>query len=693
MAKKQFKSESKRLLDLMINSIYTHKEIFLRELISNASDAIDKLCYISLTDENVGLSRDDFKIDIFVNKEKRTLTISDNGVGMTANDLDSNLGVIARSGSLLFKKDMQADENKNLGDDPKGESSEDDGKDTGQDDQDEQNTNKNDSDGISDLDIIGQFGVGFYSAFMVASKVTVISRAYNDPEGTGPKSANKWVSSGSDGYTITSCEKDSPGTDIIIELKNDSDDEKYSKYLEEYTITSLIRKYSDYVRWPIYSDATKSREVETDEKDDKGEPKKKWESYTEREVVNSRIPIWQRAKSEVTDEECFEFYKEKFYDHTQPVSVIRIAAEGTVSYNAMLFIPAACPYDYFTREFKAGLQLYSSGIMIMEHCSDLLPEHFRFVRGVVESPDFSLNISREVLQHDRQLKVIASNIEKKIKAELSRLMENDPDKYNTFYKAFGIQLKYGIAGSYGMNRDMLSDLIMFYSSKAQKLIPISEYVKNMPEDQKFIYYAGGESISMLDKLPQAEQVRDAGYEIFYLTDEIDEFAVKTLGKFKEKEFRSVNDNDLGLDSDEDKEKIEKQETEHKDLLDFVKESLDGKVTAVRFSQKLKSYPVCLAAGGEISFEMEKYFNAMRSQRGAADTDEAGGDMLPAMRAERVLEINSEHSSFTVLKDAFDSDKERAANLSKVLYNEALLTAGMPLDDPAEFAALINTLLF
>jgi len=643
MAKKQFKSESKRLLDLMVNSIYTHKEIFLRELISNASDAIDKLCYISLTDDKVGLSRDDFKITIDVDKEERTITISDNGIGMTAKDLETNLGVIAKSGSLQFKNDMEEKP--------------------------------------EDIDIIGQFGVGFYSAFMVGSRLTVISRAY------GQEQAYKWVSTGSDGYSIDEydCPKKGSGTDIIIELKADTEDENYSEYLEEYKLQGLIKKYSDYVRWPIFMDVTKSRQVETDELDDEGNKKKTWESYTETEVINSRIPIWQRPKSEVSDEECAEFYKEKFFDHTDPTSVIRVSAEGLVSYQAMLFIPAVAPYDYFTREFKAGLQLYSSGIMIMECCPDLLPEHFRFVRGVVESPDFSLNISREMLQHDRQLKVIANNIEKKIKAELKKLMDDDFEKYEKFYKAFGVQLKYGIANGFGANKDMLSDLIMFYSSKAQKLIPIAEYVKNMPEEQKYIYYASGESVALLDKLPQAEQVREKGYEIFYLTEDIDEFVIRMLRTFEEKEFRSVNDGDLGLESEEDKKEIEKQETENKELLEFVKESLDGKIASAKLSQKLKSHPCCLAAQGEISLEMEKYFKSMQGR----------ADMMPddMMRAQRVLELNAEHPSFKALKDAFENDKEKAAKYAKVLYGQALLTAGVPLDDPNEFSELVSELLF
>ena len=643
MAKKQFKSESKRLLDLMVNSIYTHKEIFLRELISNASDAIDKLCYISLTDDKVGLTRDDFKITVKSDKVARTLTISDNGVGMTDKELESNLGIIAKSGSLKFKEEMES--------------------------------------ATEDIDIIGQFGVGFYSAFMVASRVTVITRAY------GEEQAYKWVSQGSDGYTIAPCEckHAGAGTEITIELKPDTDDEDYSKYLEEYTLHGLVKKYSDYVRWPIYMDVTKSRQVDTDEVDADGNKKKSWEDYTETEVVNSRVPIWQRPKAEVSDEDCAEFYKEKFFDHADPAAVIRVSAEGLVSYQAMLFIPSVAPYDYFTREYKVGLQLYSSGIMIMEHCPDLLPEYFRFVRGIVESPDFSLNISREMLQHDRQLKVIATNIEKKVKAELKRLMDDEFEKYEAFYKVFGVQFKYGIANGFGVNRDMLADLIMFYSSKAQKLIPLAEYVKNMPEEQKYIYYASGESVALLDKLPQAEQVREKGYEILYLTEEIDEFVIRMLRNFEEKEFRSVNDEELGLESDEDKKELERLESENKELLEFVRESLDGEIATARLSQKLKSHPVSLAAQGEISLEMEKYFKAMQGKQEGMPEE--------MMRAQRVLELNAGHASFIALKSAFESDKEKAVKFAKVLYGQALLTAGVPLEDPNEFSDLVSELLF
>ena len=592
----------------MVNSIYTHKEIFLREIISNASDAIDKLCYISLTDDKVGLTREDFRIELSVDKEKRTLTVSDNGIGMTREELESNLGVIARSGSEQFKKELGETDKK------------------------------------EDIDIIGQFGVGFYSAFMVASAVTVVTRAYGEDE------AYKWVSSGSDGYTITPAEKQAVGTDIIIEMKPDTEDENYSEFLEEHELHRIIKKYSDYIRWPIVMDVTKSRQVETDEVDDKGNKKKKWEDYTEREVVNSRIPIWQRSKSEVSDEECIEFYKEKFYDTDNPVAVIRVSAEGAVSYKALLFIPAKAPYDYYTREYKAGLQLYTSGVMIMEHCADLVPEHFRFVRGVVDSQDLSLNISRELLQHDRQLKIIANNLEKKIKAELKKLLESDFDKYVTFWNSFGLQLKYGILGGYGMNRDLLSDLILFYSSRAEKLVTLADYVQNMKENQKYIYYASGESVTHLDKLPQAEPLREKGYEILYLTEDVDEFVVKTLVRFEEKEFRSVNDEDLGLETDEEKKATEKLESEYKDVLDFVKESLDGKITAAKLSHKLKSAPVCLTTQGGVSLEMERYFAQLQGHPDQALKAEAGA------RAQREP---------SCLPDAQNNDADRQGQGQKV----------------------------
>ena len=636
MAKKQFKAESKRLLDLMVNSIYTHKEIFLREIISNASDAIDKLCYVSLTDDKVGLSRDDFKIVVTLDETARTITVSDNGIGMTAEELESNLGVIARSGSLKFKKEM-------------GETDE-------------------------DIDIIGQFGVGFYSAFMVAARVTVASRAY------GAEGANMWASDGADGYTVAPCDKADIGTTIVMEIKPDSEDENYSEYIEESTILNIIKKYSDYIRWPIIMDVTKSRRVETDETDEDGKKKSNWEDYTETEVVNSRIPIWQRPKNEASDEDCANFYKEKFYDMTDPVAVIRVSAEGTVSYKALLFVPEKAPYDYYSREYKAGLQLYTSGVMIMENCSDLLPEHFRFVKGVVDSQDLSLNISREMLQHDRQLKVIATNIEKKVKSELKKLLETDPEKYSAFFSSFGVQLKYGILNGYGMNKDLLSDLLLFYSSKAEKPVPISEYAKNMPEEQKYIYYACGESVTALSKLPQAEEILDRGYEILYLTDDIDEFVIKTLGTHEDKEFRSVNDEDLGLKSEDEKKETEQLETESKELLDFIRDSLDGKVSAAKLSSKLKSHPVCLTAQGGVSLEMERYFASLQ------------GAAAEAPRAERVLELNASHPVFKSLCETYQTDKEKAANYARLLHGQALLIAGLPLDDPSEFSALVCTLM-
>ncbi|MDR3278611.1 MAG: molecular chaperone HtpG [Oscillospiraceae bacterium] len=635
MAKKQFKSESKRLLDLMVNSIYTHKEIFLRELISNASDAIDKLCYISLTDDKVGLTRDDFRITVDADREKRTLTVSDNGVGMTAEELESNLGVIARSGSLQFKRDM----------DEKPEN----------------------------VDIIGQFGVGFYSAFMVAARVTVVSRAY------GEDTAHKWVSEGSDGYTVAPCEKESPGTDVIMELKPDTEDERYGEYLEEYALHSLVKKYSDYIRWPIVMDVTKSRRVEG-EPDKDGKPVVSWEDYAERETVNSRVPIWQRAKGEATDEDCAGFYKEQFSDMDDPLSVVRVSAEGAVSYKAMLFIPASAPTNYFTREFDAGLKLYASGVLIMERCAALLPEYFRFARGVVDSPDLSLNISRELLQHDRQLKIIAANIEKKLKAELTRLQADAPEKYETFYKNFGIQLKYGILADYGANRDSLKDLLMFWSPRAGKLITVAEYVKNMPEGQPFIYFACGENAAALDKLPQAEPVRDKGYDVLYLTDDVDEFVVRTLDKFDEKEFRSVTSDDLGLQSDDEKQETEKIETENQGALDFIKEALAGKIAAARISRKLKSHPVCLATQGGVTLEMERYFNSVQGNPGA-----------PVV-AERVLELNAAHPVFQSLTDAFEADKEKCARYAELLYGQALLIAGVPIEDPVRFAELICELM-
>lgn len=637
MAKKQFKSESKRLLDLMVNSIYTHKEIFLREIISNASDAVDKLCYISLTDDSVGMAREDFKISVTADKEARTITVSDNGVGMTEEEMEQNLGVIAKSGSLQFKKDMQGDK-------------------------------------PEDVDIIGQFGVGFYSAFMVAAKVKVVSKAY------GADTAFMWESEGSDGYTIVPCDRENVGTDVIMELKPDSEEENYSEFLEEFRLHEIIKKYSDYIRWPIEMEVTKSRQVDSDEVGEDGKKKRVWEDYKETEVVNSRIPIWQRPKSEVSEEDCIKFYKEKYYDMEDPAGIIRVSAEGTVSYKAMLFIPSVAPFDFYSRDYKAGLQLYSSGVMIMDRCDELVPEHFRFVRGIVDTQDLSLNISREMLQHDRQLKVIASNLEKKIRTELARLLEKEPDKYEKFYKSFGMQLKYGILNSYGATRETLEDLILFYSANAEKLVPIARYVENMPESQQYIYYACADSVEAAAKLPQTEIIRDKGYDILYLTQDADEFVVKMLGQYKEKQFRSVTSDDLGLETDEEKQETERQETENKELLEFVKESLGGKLAAAKLSHRLKSRPVCLTTQGNITLEMERYFASL--------PNEAGQNM----RAQRVLELNASAPTFAALKNAYAADKDKAAKYAELLYDQALLMAGLNVEDPARMSELICELM-
>ncbi len=639
MAKKQFKTESKRLLELMINSIYTHKEIFLREIISNASDALDKLCYLALTDDKVGKSRADFSIRIKSDKNERTITVSDNGIGMTPEELEKNLGVIARSGSLEFKSGMEEQQRAE-----------------------------------GDINIIGQFGVGFYSAFMVSDKVEVISKAYGQSE------AAKWVSSGVDGYTITPCEKESVGTDIVMHIKLDTDEENYSEFLETYRLRHLVKKYSDYIRYPIIMDVEKSRPVETAETDEDGKKKTEYEHYTEQETINSMIPIWQRSKTEATDEECTAFYKEKYYDTDDPVKIIRISAEGSaVSYKALLFIPKKAPYNYYTRDYEAGLQLYANGVLIMDKCSDLLPECFRFVRGVVDSQDLSLNISREMLQHDRQLKTIAANIEKKVKNELKKLMTDDPALYREFYKSFGLQLKYGILGDYGMKRELLSDLLLFHSSKENEMISLSDYVSKMPEEQNFIYYARGDSIARLDKLPQAEPVKEKGFSILYLTEDPDEFVINMLGEYEKKAFKSINADDLGLESESSKEETEKQETENKELLDFVKDSLGGSVAAVKLSHKLKSHPVCLTAQGSISLEMEKYFSTLPGE----------GEKL---KAERVLELNANHKTFNALKMAWMRDKDKAAKYAKLLYFQALLIAGVEIPDPSEYAGLVDELI-
>ena len=635
MAKKQFKSESKRLLDLMINSIYTNKDIFLREIISNASDAIDKLFYISLTDERVGMSREDFRIRVFADKDKRTITVSDNGVGMTAEDMEKNLGVIAHSGSLQFKQD-------------------------------------NAEAAGNEIDIIGQFGVGFYSAFMVSDDVTVVSRAYGSDKGFC------WHSTGADGYTVTECDKDAVGTDVVMHIKPDAEGEHYSDYLENWKLRELIKKYSDYVRWPIVMDVEETKPVEkTDEST--GETKTEYVTETAEQTINTMVPIWQRSKSDVSEADCVAYYKEQFHDVTDPVAVVRVSAEGAVSYKAMLFIPETVPYDFYSREYEAGLRLYSNGVLIMDKCADLLPECFRFVRGVVDSPDLSLNISRELLQHDRQIKVIAANLEKKIRSELMKLLENSPEKYRAFFKNYGTQLKYGMVANFGMKKDMLRDLILFYSSMGSDAITLKEYAAAMPESQSVIYYAAAGSMSSAAALPQTEEVRSRGLHILYLTEPVDEFVIEILGEYDGKKFCNVASDDLGLETEEEKAETTQKEDENRPLLDFVKQTLGDRVVSVRLSHRLKSFPACLATEGEITLEMEKYF---RTMPGAED----------APMAKRVLELNGEHRAFDALKKAYDSDRDRAAAIAKILYSQALLAAGLPLEDNAEYTELVCSML-
>ena len=637
MAKKEFKAESKRLLELMINSIYTHKEIFLREIISNASDSIDKLAYVALTDDKVGMNRSDFKIVVVPDKENRTLTVSDNGIGMTKEELEHNLGTIAQSGSFQFKKDL-SDEDKTK----------------------------------SDTDVIGQFGVGFYSAFMVSDKITVISKAY------GSDKAYKWESEGADGYTITECEKDSVGTDVIMHIKPDTEEEDYCEYLEEYGLEHLIKKYSDYIRYPIRMEVTKSRQKEKPA-DAPEDYKPEWEEYKEWETVNSMIPVWQKNKNEVTEQEYNDFYKQKFGDFEDPLCSISIAAEGVVSYKALLFIPAKAPYDYYTRDFEKGLQLYSSGVLIMDKCSDLLPEYFRFVRGVVDTPDVSLNISREMLQHDRQLKTISANIEKKVKARLIKMQQEEPEKYERFWNAFGRQIKYGAAADYGMHKEQLLDLMMFNSSKEGKLTSFEQYVERMPEDQEYIYYAAGENENQLAKLPQTERILDKGYEIFWCTDDVDEFVMQFVGEYKGKKTKSVNDDDALPESEDEKKEAEQKTADNKEVLDFVKETLGNRIKEARVSRILKSHACCLTADGGVSIEMEKY---MRKQ---------GGE-LADFEGEHVLELNADSSAFAAMKNALSTDKELAAKYAKILYDQALLIAGLPLEDPSEYSDLVCSLM-
>ena len=636
MEKQQFKAESQRLLDLMINSIYTHKEIFLREIISNASDAIDKLAYTALTDDKVGINRDEFAITITRDPENRTLTVSDNGIGMSKEEMIENLGTIAKSGSLGFKQAMEKNE---------------------------------------DIDIIGQFGVGFYSAFMVASSITVISRKY------GEDRAWKWVSDGADGYTIEETEKATPGTDVIMTLKADTEDEKYSEYLEEYEIRSLIRKYSDYIRYPIKMEVTKSRPVEEPKDENaEGEENKapKYESYTEMETLNSMVPIWQRDKKDVTEEEYETFYRDKFFDYNKPLRTIHYNVEGNVSFKALLYIPGKAPYDFYTKDYKRGLQLYSSGVLIMDNCEDLLPEHFRFVRGVVDSQDLSLNISREMLQHNRQLTIIARNIEKKIKSELKAMLENDREKYEEFYAAFGRQLKYGTVSDYGAHKEATQDLLLFYSHKQGKLVSLKEYVDAMAEGQEKVYYAPGENKERLSKLPQVETLTKKGYDVLLFTEDVDEFVPQTLMTYMEKPFCNVSTEDLGLQTEEEKKQAEEKAEEMKGLLTFVKETLGDRVKEVKLSSELGSHPVCMTPAEGMSFEMEKYMKRANPEF--------------AFPVGRVLELNPEHEAVQAMQKAMTEDPEKAKDYAKLLCYQAQLMAELPLDDPYAYTELVCRLM-
>lgn len=617
MAKKQFKAESKRLLDMMINSIYTQKEIFLRELVSNASDAIDKIYYKALTDDQLVFDKENYYIKLTVDKANRTLVITDTGIGMAKEDLENNLGVIAKSGSLAFKKENEIKDGHN---------------------------------------IIGQFGVGFYSAFMVADVVTVTSRALGSDE------AFKWESKGADGYTIQPCEKATVGTEITLKIKESTEDDQYDEYLEEYRLKAIIKKYSDFIRYPIKMDVKGQRPKEGSE----GE----LEDFEEEQTVNSMVPIWRKNKNELTQEDYENFYFEKRYGFDKPIKHVHISADGAVVYNAILFIPGNTPFDYYTKEYEKGLELYSNGVLIMNKCGDLLPDYFSFVKGMVDSEDLSLNISREMLQHDRQLKLIAKNIQSKIKGQLQSLLKDERENYEQFYNSFGRQLKFGVYNDYGMHKDVLQDLLMFYSSTEKKLVTLDEYVSRMPEDQKYIYYAAGQSIDRIEKLPQTEMVSDKGYEILYFTDDIDEFAIKMITKYKEKEFRSVSSGDLGIESDGDDNAADTEESGNKELFEYMNGILSDKVKGVKASKRLKSHPVCLSTEGEVTIEMEKILKAMPN----------GQDV----QADKVLEININHEVFQSLKDAFDNDKEKLALYTTLLYNQALLIEGLPIQDPVAF---------
>ncbi|MEK4109838.1 molecular chaperone HtpG [Paenibacillus sp. DS2363] len=617
MAKKEFQAESKRLLDMMINSIYTQREIFLRELISNSSDAIDKIYYRALTDDSLVFNKEDYFIKLTIDKENRTLTLTDTGIGMTQEELENNLGVIAKSGSLAFKKENEAKDGHN---------------------------------------IIGQFGVGFYSAFMVADKLAVTSKTLGSDE------AWKWESEGADGYTITPAEKDSVGTEIVLTIKENTEEDSYDEFLEEYRLRSIIKKYSDFIRYPIKMDVTGQRPKEGTENE--------FEEYQEEQTVNSMVPIWRKNKSELTEEDYNNFYMEKRYGFDKPLKHLHISADGAVVYNAILFIPENTPFDYYTKEYEKGLELYSNGVLIMDKCGDLLPDYFGFVKGMVDSEDLSLNISREMLQHDRQLSLIAKNIKNKIKSQLQSLLKDERENYEKFYQAFGRQLKYGVYSDYGVNKDTLQDLLLFTSSKESKLVSLDEYVSRMPEDQKYIYYASGESISRIEKLPQIEGVLEKGYEVLYFTDDIDEFAIKMITNYKEKEFKSISSGDLGIEDSADKEETAAQDNDNKELFEAMQAQLAGKVKAVKASKRLRSHPVCLSTEGELTIEMEKILKAMPNSEN--------------VQADKVLEINVNHDVFKSLKDAFAQDQEKLNLYTSLLYHQALLIEGLPIQDPVEF---------
>ncbi|MGN1090319.1 MAG: molecular chaperone HtpG [Huintestinicola sp.] len=632
MAKmKQFKAESKHLLDMMINSIYTHKEIFLRELISNASDAIDKLYFKSLTDDSVGISKDSFAITITADKDNGRLIISDNGIGMTEEELENNLGIIANSGSFKFKNENEKTE---------------------------------------DVDIIGQFGVGFYSAFMVAKEVEVRSKAF------GSDKAYVWKSEGVDGYTVEECEKESAGTEIILTLKDDTENENYSEYLDSYKIKELVKKYSDYIRFPIRMDVEKTRRKEDADNEDYSDAA--YETYTENEVLNSMVPIWRKNKNELKPEDYNNFYKEKYYDYTDPLKYIHSKIEGTTTYDSLLFIPAQPPFNFYSKDYEKGLQLYSSGVLITDKCADLLPDYFSFVRGLVDSADLSLNISREVLQHDHQLKLIAKSIEKTIKNELKKMLNNSREDYEKLWKAFGIQMKFGVYDNYGRDKDAVEDLLMFTSSAEKKLTTLDEYVSRMKEDQKYIYYAAGDSVDKIEALPQCELLRDKGYEILYLTDNVDEFAVKVLMRHGDKEFRNVSEGDLGIDTEEQKEETKKLSEDNKDMLSLIKEALDGKIKEAKISDKLKSHPVCISSAGQISLEMEKILNQNPQNE--------------KVKSEKVLELNPNHRIFGTMQKLFNEDKDKFKDYASILYDQALLIEGMQIDDPVAFSNKVCALM-